>query len=318
MASWIIGVTRAAPSVFSSLAGVAAAALVGAGLFGGYRYVDNFWAYRGFAPPHVSAFVTTRGTTERFYVASPALGGRSQPVDVYLPPGYRSQPTRRYPVMYLLHGFPGRPDAFLATVRMGVVEDELVALHRARPMILVMPFGSTGSFTDKEWANGIGHDAAWETFLARDVTNAVDRRYRTIPSGSARVLAGLSEGGYGAINIGIHHPGEFATIESWSGYARADDVGAVFGHRRTLLAHNTPFDTLGAAATRLRLAHTYFWFYSGTDDKLRPQNASFARELAAQGISHRFFLVRGGHNWALWRGNAARAYLAASRRVLGA
>ena len=98
---------------------------------------------------------------------------------------------------------PGRPGAFLATVRAGVVEDELVALHKLRPMILVMPFGSTGSFTDKEWANGVGHDDAWETFLARDVVRAVDQRYRTIANGSGRALAGLSEGGYGALNIGL-------------------------------------------------------------------------------------------------------------------
>ena len=64
--------------------------------------------------------------------------------------------SARYPVLYLLHGFPGRPLAFLLTVRMGVVEDELVAKHRAQPLILVMPFGSTGTFTDKEWANGTG------------------------------------------------------------------------------------------------------------------------------------------------------------------
>ena len=52
-------------------------------------------------------------------------------------------------------------------------------------MILVMPFGSTGSFTDKEWANGIGRDEGWETFLSRDVVQAVDGRYRTIPLGGA-------------------------------------------------------------------------------------------------------------------------------------
>jgi enterochelin esterase-like enzyme len=288
------------------------------GAVGTYRYVDNYWLYRGFAPPHDAAFVTTPGTTERFYLASRALGGRRQPVDVYLPPGYAAHPQHRYPVMYLLHGFPGRPGAFLETVRMGVVEDELVALGRARPMILVMPFGSTGSFTDEEWANGVGHDEAWETFVARDLVDAVDQRYRTVRSGTARVLGGLSEGGYGAINIGIHHPGEFGTIESWSGYMRADDIGSIFGHRPKLLALNSPLDTLAAAAPALRRAHTFVWFYSGGDDSLLPQNVAFAHELAAAGIPHRFYVVRGGHNWALWRGNAARAYLAASRRVGGA
>lgn len=293
-------------------------AFLAVGLLGAYRYLDNYWLYRGFAPPHDPAYVTQRGTSVRIYVTSAALGGRSQPVDVYLPPGYATHPRRRYPVLYLLHGVPGRPGAFLATVRAGVVEDELVALHRMRPMILAMPFGSTGTFTDEEWANGIRPGSGWETFVARDVVRAVDARFRTIRSTAARGLAGLSEGGYGAFNIGLHHPGEFRVLESWSGYERADDIGSIFGHRAALLVHNSPLDTLAAAAPALRRAHTFFWFYSGSDDRFLPQNAAFAAELARRGLAHRFFVVRGGHNWALWRGNAARAMLAASRRLRGA
>ena len=280
-----------------------------------FRYVDNFWLYRGFAPPHDPAWVGARGTAVRLYVTSVALGGRRQPVDVYLPPGYAAHPHRRYGVMYLLHGVPGRPAAFLETVRMGVVEDELVALHRARPLILVMPFGSTGSFTDKEWANGVGRNQGWATFVSRDLVRAIDRRFRTIASPRWRVLAGLSEGGYGALNIGLHHPQEFAVLESWSGYARADDIGSIFGHRRTLLRANSPLDTLAASARALRSGHVFIWFYSGTDDHFRPQNAAFATALAAAHVPHRFRVVRGGHNWALWRGNASRAYTAASRHL---
>ncbi len=298
------------------LAGLALLGFVAMGLLGAYRYVDNYWLYRGFAPPRDPAYVKARGTSVRFYVTSAALGGRRQPVDVYLPPGYRTHPYRRYPVLYLLHGVPGRPGAFLATVRAGVVEDELVAQHKLRPMILAMPFGSTGSFTDEEWANGVQPANAWETFLARDVVRAVDARYRTIHSGSARALAGLSEGGYGAFNIGLHHPGEFRVLESWSGYERADDVGSVFGHQADLLARNSPSLTLGGAAPLLRRSHTFLWFYSGTDDKFRAQNAAFANALGNEHLAHRFFLVRGGHNWALWRGNAGRAMLAASRRLV--
>jgi enterochelin esterase-like enzyme len=293
----------------------ALALFLGVGLLFAYRYADNFWVYRGFNPPRDPAWVAARGTTARFYLASAALGGRRQPVDVYLPPGYATHPHRRYGVLYLLHGVPGRPGAFLDTVRMGVVEDELVALHRAQPLILVMPFGSTGSFTDEEWANGVRPHQQWATFVWRDLVRAIDRRYRTIRSGADRALAGLSEGGYGAINIGLAHPGEFRVLESWSGYERADDLGSIFGHRRSLLVANTPLDTLSAAAPKLRRAHTYLWFYSGSDDHFRHQNEAFAQLLTAARIPHRFFLVRGGHNWALWRGNAARAYLAAARRL---
>ena len=294
-------------------------AFVAVGIAGTYRYVDNYWVYRGFAPPRDPTYVHVRGTTQRLYVASPALGGRRQPVDVYLPPGYASHPARRYPVLYLLHGVPGRPAAFLDTVRMGVVEDELVARHKARAMILVMPFGSTGSFTDKEWANGVRPHEGWETFVARDLVRAIDARYRTIRSAAGRALGGLSEGGYGALNIGIHHPGEFRVLESWSGYQRADPVRAVFGstNNGATLARNSPAFTLPQQAATLRRDHVRFWFYTGTGDPLKRQNAAFAAELRSLRLPFTYYVVRGGHNWALWRGNAARAYLAASRGLRG-
>src|SRR5438876_6698142 len=101
------------------------AAFIAVGAVGIYRYVWGYWLYRGFPPPRDPAFVTTPGTTEEISVPSPALGGRSQQVEVYLPPGYAQNATQRYPVFYLLHGFPGRPAAFLLTVRAGVVDDVL-------------------------------------------------------------------------------------------------------------------------------------------------------------------------------------------------
>ena len=162
---------------------------------------------------------------------------------------------------------------------MGVVEDELVALHRARPMILVMPFGSTGSFTDEEWANGVGAHDGWETFVARDLVHAVDGRYRTIAVARGRVLAGLSEGGYGALNIGIHHPREFATLESWSGYQRADDIGSIFGHRRRLLRRElaAASPSRGGACAR---AHAHLLLVLQRHRRpLRAAERAFAREL---------------------------------------
>ena len=296
-------------------AALAAALFVAGGAVGVYRYGWNYWLYRGFPPPKDPAFVTTAGTTQEISVSSPALGGRNQQVVVYLPPGYASNPTRRYPVFYLLHGFPGRPAAFLLTVRAGVVDDILAARGRGQPLILVMPFGSTGTFTDKEWANGVRAHEGWETFVARDLVRAIDSRYRTIASGAGRALGGLSEGGYGALNIGLHHPGEFRVLESWSGYEKADDLESIFGGDPQLLSRNSPLETVDAVASGLLRAHTYVWFYSGTTDRLRGQNRAFEAELARLGIAHRFFLVRGGHDWGLWRGEASLALLAAATHL---
>ena len=293
----------------------AVCAFVAVGFVGVDRYGRNYWLYRGFPPPSDPAYVTARGTVQQIKVTSAALGGRSQSVYVYLPPGYNDHPSRRYPVLYLLHGFPGRPLAFLLTVRMGVVEDELVARHRAQPLILVMPFGSTGTFNDKEWADGIGSGEGWGTFVWRDVVHAIDARYRTIASMRARGIGGLSEGGYGAVNIALQHPREFSLVESWSGYERAAQNHSIFGRQLEGLTVNTPLERIRGSAGTLRRSHTYFWFYSGTDDPLRLQNRAFAAELGAAHIPHTYLELRGGHNWALWRGMAARSYLVAARRL---
>jgi S-formylglutathione hydrolase FrmB len=254
------------------------------------------------------------GTTERFELASPALGGRSQTVYVYLPPGYATS-GRRYPVLYLLHGVPGRPLAFLETVRMGVVEDELVARHRAQPLILVMPFGSTGTFTDKEWADGAGRDQRWATFVWRDLVRVIDSRYRTIPTAEGRAIGGLSEGGFGAVNIALHHPREFSVVESWSGYTQPDRLRSVYGRRLQLLSVNDPAALLPRVAPVLRRLRTTFWFYSGSDDALRRQNEAFAAALTRLHIRHHYFEAYGGHNWAIWRSNARAAYAAAAGRL---
>jgi S-formylglutathione hydrolase FrmB len=164
---------------------------------------------------------------------------------------------------------------------VGVVEDTLMAENKIRPMILVMPFGSSGVFTDKEWANGIHRNEGWETFVARDVTRAVDARYRTIPDGAARALGGLSEGGYASLNIGLHHPGRFHVLERWSGYEKADDVKSIFGGRKTLLAWNSPLLTLSRAASSLRRDHAYVWFYSATRTAISARTSASRRSSSA-------------------------------------
>jgi len=302
------------PALAAAVAAALAAFLV-VGLTGLRGYVDNFLQYRGFPPPHEPTFVKQPGTLQRLLVPSPALGGRRQEAYVYLPSGYGRNAHRRYPVLYLLHGFPGRPLAFLETVQMGIVEDTLTATHRAQPVILVMPFGSTGTFTDEEWVDGASANSGWATFVSRDLVHVIDQRYRTIRSGRGRAIGGLSEGGYGAINIALHHPREFSVIESWSGYERPDPIRSLFGRGLQRLATNDPRRLLPRVAPELRKLGTYFWFYSGSNDRLQKQNAEFAHELAHYGLSHRYIEFHGGHNWALWRQQATAAYLAAASRL---
>jgi S-formylglutathione hydrolase FrmB len=187
-------------------------------------------------------------------------------------------------------------------------------------MIEVMPFGSPSMLHDEEWANGVGPASGWETFVARDVVHAIDTRYRTIASADGRAIAGLSEGAYGALNVGLHHAGEFDVIESWSGYVWADHIDRIFGQDRRVLDYNSPMLSVNMVASALRADHAYIWFYVGTKDKLLWENEQFAGELGRLGIAHRFFVGSGAHSWSLWRrftGEGPLGRLGASGSWLG-
>jgi len=259
------------------------------------------------SPASTPPALALQGRLVQFLLASPAIG-RATPVVVYLPASYRSHPRHRYPVLYLLHGSPGGAVGF---VLLGIpaVEDVLIAEHRIQPMILVMPQGLRGT----EWANDPRPHSAWEMFVARDLVRAVDSRFRTIPSASGRAIAGLSEGGYGALNIAIHHPAEFHVVESWSGYESAGPN--VFRRIPRLIAYNSPAQRVRMAAEALRAARTYFWFYVGRADPLRPQNERFAAELRSLRIDSRFFEAVGQHNHLLWGAEAPLALTAAAMRL---
>lgn len=308
------------------LAVAGAAVFVGAGALGAVRYVSGFALYRGEPPPSVPSSVAVKRHVHvrvvapqsvQLSVKSAALGGRSVPVLVLLPPGYASQPKRHYPTIYLLEGYPafGGPEQFVDIGDLAGLEAVLVAKHQMAPSILVMPAGSFGLFQDTEWANGVEPHSDWATFVSRDLVRAIDARFRAIDAGASRAIAGLSEGGYGALNIAIHHPGEFRVVESWSGYMLADRLPDVFGPHGALQASNSPADDLPPVAERLREDSTYIWFYTGNEDSLLAQNDAFDVELDRYRVAHQFAIFPGEHDWGLWRAHLGAALIAASNHL---
>ena len=136
--------------------------------------------------------------------------GRSDSYLVYLPPHYAAASTRRYPVLYLLHGDEQPASSFL---RLGVQPtlDRLIGSHAIQPMIAVM---LQGAGAPADWRNTAG--AGYYNYIG-EAQRLTDRVLRTIPARSARAIAGYSMGGFGAMNVALTQLRRYSVVESWEG-----------------------------------------------------------------------------------------------------
>ncbi|HEY8706236.1 MAG TPA: alpha/beta hydrolase-fold protein [Gaiellaceae bacterium] len=220
----------------------------------------------------------------------------------YLPNGY-DQGTTRYPVVYLLHGLPATGTGYRG---VGFVEQALDAT--GSPAILVAPQGSTDSKTDPEYLDQ-GPGNRWDTAITRELVHVVDARFRTIRSRAGRALVGVSAGGYGAMHLALSHLGQFAAVESWSGYfhptdptgTKPLDLGSKLANARADVHRQ-----LQADSAQLKALPTFIAFYVGRDDtRFAAENRQLNLELSRAGIPHVFRVYAGGHDQSLWQRYAA-------------
>ncbi|HET9105034.1 MAG TPA: alpha/beta hydrolase-fold protein [Solirubrobacteraceae bacterium] len=285
-----------------------ALAFTAAGLAGAYGYGQDYNQHRGFA----SLVQLPRAGTGRLLkvtFASAALGRRADYL-VYLPPGYT--PRRRYPVDYLLHGMPGQPRVFVTIANLDVRLDNQLSLGRLRPMILVYPDGRIGqsTFSDSEWANT--PSGRFESYVLEVVRN-VDRRFSTVRNRRDRVIAGFSAGGYGAMNIALHHLAVFGNVQAWSGYYRQTRSG-VFAHASAAtLAANSPLALVGHLGPALARHPLRSLLFVGRDDSSSVQQAPMARALRRLGQPVQTAVYPGGHDWSVWYPRLNAMLIAASR-----
>lgn len=219
---------------------------------------------------------------------------------VYLPPGLRSGPhagATRYPVIYLLHGNSQSATAFLQ-IGLQAELDGLIARHLVPPMIAVMIQGGPGA---NNWRNlGALH---YESYVL-EVQELIDRMYPTIASRDGRAIAGLSMGGYGAMELALDNPFRFSVVESWLGFFNGLEAQLRLDHHA--------ISTLGLHA----------FVYGGAEDKIADpaEDAPFAAQLRAEGADASSAVYPGEHNLATIQEHlpamltfAGRSLVAASR-----
>jgi enterochelin esterase-like enzyme len=242
-------------------------------------------AYVGYVPTLPSLFgdLPAAGGSRvvRLEVGDPRLDVPPGPLYVYLPPGYANPANahRRYPVIYLLHGYPGAPIDWFRGAQVQRTMDAMLADGLVQPMILAAPDASGGWLHDSEMLNQVGGPQV-ESYLVGPVVRAVDAQFRTIADRAGRAIAGVSSGGYGALNLGLRHQGTFSVILSLMPYG---DPGAVtttlLGGSRALWLANAPADYIPRIAFRHPMAVDLI---AGSRDPELREAARLARMLQAR------------------------------------
>jgi S-formylglutathione hydrolase FrmB len=240
----------------------------------------------------------------KLMVGAPDLDVPPSPAYVYLPPGYDepSNAARRYPVVYLLHGYPGGPADWFRGAQVQQVMDAMLRDRVVQPMIVVAPDASGGWLHDSEMLNQVGGPQV-ATYLTRTVVAAVDGAYRTVPDRGARAIGGMSSGGYGALNLGLRDQGVYSVILSEMPYGDPGPVTwSLLGGSHALWLANSPSYYIPTMTFQHPIAVDLL---AGSRDRTRGEAVRLARMVVARGQQAQDTIVPDANH--TWRG--ARAEL---------
>ena len=226
---------------------------------------------------------------------------------VLLPPSYDAEKSRRYPILYLLHGLGDNEQMLIHSGGFNLVED-LWERHQLGDLLIVTPDGGSSFYINS-------HDSRhrYEDFFLREFVPHIENRYRTHPGRASRGIAGISMGGYGALHLAFRHPQLFGSLGAHSAalleklptvtvgdsrqLARSRILGDVFGSPLdpVFWKQNDPLAIARAAnLTGLRI---YFDCGSEDDFGFEIGAAALDKILNSRRIPHEFHLYSGGHNW---------------------
>jgi enterochelin esterase family protein len=212
------------------------------------------------------------------------INGMERHINVYVPAEYESNPDKKYPVLYLVHGWGENEYGWSRQGHMANIMDGLIASGKAMPMIVVMPSGDIQTNADVREASG----DVTEIF-ARDLIPFIDRTFRTYTDREHRAMAGLSRGGFQTCLTVSNNMDKFAWMGTFSGFFIRGDDGIES-------AFNGMFRDANAFNEKMNL----LFISTGTEER-SPQQ--WVDALTAHGINNIVFHVSEGtaHEWLTWR-----------------
>jgi enterochelin esterase family protein len=232
-----------------------------------------------------------RGKLHRHFYKS-AVAGDERDFIVYTPPGYDPASRKKYPTLYLLHGFSDDATAWSTVGRANVILDNLIARGQAKPMIIVMPLGYgtmdyvLGGATGAR--RGEMRQLSFVKFrenLFTEVIPRAEQSYRIATDRKSRAIAGLSMGGAESLYVGLNALDRFAWVGAFSSGGLTTN-------------YSKEFPQLDEKANRqLRL----LWIGCGKEDRLIGSNQQFVQWLDSKNVKHTWVETPGAHSFRVWR-----------------
>jgi putative tributyrin esterase len=239
-------------------------------------------------------------------LAAASLGGKSLPYRVMLPVGY-AQNTRRYPVLYLLHGLSGDENDWWTRTRL----PEYAAKYH---LIIVTP-----GVGDSWYANSASDpQARYEDVIIKDLIPYIDEHYRTVASREGRAIAGLSMGGLGAVKFALRYPQMFSFAASFSGAFGVPlkaslgkkpsarilrELHGIYGDEGSQTRRDNDVFALLDQSLPKGTRYPYLYVSVGKSDPLpevSESNPRLAEAMRAHKLKYEYYERPGTHDWHFW------------------
>jgi enterochelin esterase-like enzyme len=231
------------------------------------------------------------------YEYYPSVEGTTGSVVVYTPPGYDKNTTAKYPVFYLISGTTDTEETFFKVGRTNFILDNLIAEGKAKPMIVVMPYGNvlariaeqTGKPKPADPTTRDGEDAKkraklFETDLLHNIIPYIEESYRTHRDRNNRAIGGFSRGGGQTLRAAFGNMDKFAWVCSYGSYLSPNEMEGSFKEIG---------DNAGNTNKQLKL----LWVAVGNEDFLYKGAVEFMDFLKAKKVNFKSMITPGGHTW---------------------
>jgi len=245
---------------------------------------------------------TPAGTVKEVYHGCSVPGPTYRRMIVYLPPDYDRFDSRRYPVLYLLHGARGHETSWIKKGKVLQIADSLYASGAAEQMIIVLPnvnqynndIDMEGGRLKDAFESIMEIDGRVESGFMEDVVKEVDSLFLTIPDRDHRAIAGLSIGATKGAVISAADGISFGNVGLLSPCFTI--TGLPNRQRRAIYG---PFP--GNVPGQFEASSPKYSIYIGKNDYLKFTVDSYHNYLTRHNCEHDYIVVPGGHKWTAWR-----------------